>query len=388
MNGNSTEPRRRARRLLLELLRPRESASAARDVTRGVAIDWDWLLDRAESHRVTPLLARRLSALSDALPERALTRVRDFEASARDNAGSARRTLSELTSCFGDAGIRFVLLKGPHLSESVYHDPTLRAFGDLDLLLPAGDVYRAEQLLLERGYYFWIPRPMRRYLPPPLRDQNTPAARDAAREVLRERHRHVILVLREDDPRLRVELHWHITKPGVLKVRAGELLERTTRTEISGMSVETLDPHAAFVHVAVHALEHSPVGFRLLHLCDVAWLLEHLPGASDRREIMKLAKAWGAEAHVRCASHLAGTLFSAPVAGIEPPGTFARAFLLMAGMTDRLVDGGHPAARSARLLMRMLKETSWELALGRRPSRAAATLATVGRTRLGVGARS
>ena len=49
----------------------------------------------------------------------------------------AERKLLRLADAFDDAGIEYAILKGPALAHTVYGEPCLRAFGDLDLLVRA-----------------------------------------------------------------------------------------------------------------------------------------------------------------------------------------------------------------------------------------------------------
>jgi len=50
------------------------------------------------------------------------------------------------------AGIDVLVLKGPHLACTVYEDPGVRKYGDLDLLVRPGDFSEAVRILLEKGY--------------------------------------------------------------------------------------------------------------------------------------------------------------------------------------------------------------------------------------------
>ena len=53
---------------------------------------------------------------------------------------------------FDQRGIEFLALKGPALSQVLYHNPCLRQFGDLDLLVRPQDVSRARTALNELGF--------------------------------------------------------------------------------------------------------------------------------------------------------------------------------------------------------------------------------------------
>jgi hypothetical protein len=69
------------------------------------------------------------------------------------------------------------------------------------------------------------------------------------------------------------------------------------------IEVTTLDPEATLAHLAVHATTCAFAGFRLLHLCDVAWAA----AAADGAELQKLLER--ASSHVKAIVGLAAQLF-------------------------------------------------------------------------------
>ena len=60
--------------------------------------------------------------------------------------------LLELIQLFKGNGITAIPFKGPVLAESIYGDPALRQFDDLDILIHRNDAIKAFQLLLSYGY--------------------------------------------------------------------------------------------------------------------------------------------------------------------------------------------------------------------------------------------
>jgi hypothetical protein len=273
---------------------------------------------------------------------------------------------------YGELSIPFLLVKGAVLSEHVYGDPHLRPFYDVDLLIPDEHMTQAERVLLDRGYFFLRPQFLMKYLNGSDEDPES-----GLRRLLRERHRNLSLVLREDDPRLPVELHWHITKPGILKVDAAGLWREATTATVSGLSVKTLSLEGMLLHTAVHAMEQPPRKFKLLHLCDVVWIIQRL-GHKLRIPVLKeMIQAWGAEQHFFGALQAAEAIFPFPVPEAERyarPSRWSRCCLHLAGVKRSIVDHGQPSSSLGRVALRLLREIFWDLSFLRPPKRAWETL--------------
>jgi len=60
--------------------------------------------------------------------------------------------LDRVCRSLAERGVRSLTLKGPALARHLYGDVSLRTSKDLDILIPVGDLGRAEQLLQELGY--------------------------------------------------------------------------------------------------------------------------------------------------------------------------------------------------------------------------------------------
>ena len=70
---------------------------------------------------------------------------------------AAQQLLAEVTfknvrDLLAEKGIEVLLLKGPHLGNTVYDSPKDRLYGDLDILVRPEDFERATNVLLENGF--------------------------------------------------------------------------------------------------------------------------------------------------------------------------------------------------------------------------------------------
>jgi hypothetical protein len=157
------------------------------------------------------------------------------------------RALIEAAATLVDAGIPYRALKGPVLAHTVYRDPALRSFGDVDLLVPGPMFDRALQVLETLGYH-------RRFVEP--------------RSGFDSRFSKGACLERTDS----IELDMHRTlAPGAFGVRLGhaELMARPPKTfELGEHVIQGLDAELAFVHACFHAAlgDHPP---RLAPLRDI-----------------------------------------------------------------------------------------------------------------------
>lgn len=181
------------------------------------------------------------------------------------------RALIDAASTLAAAGIPYRALKGPVLAHTVYGDPALRSFGDIDLLVPGECFDDAAAALRGLGFD-------RRFIEP----RSGFDARFAKGACLE----------RDDG----VELDMHRTfAPGAFGVRLAhaELFARPARTfELGGRTIAGLDRELAFVHACFHAaLGDNPA--RLVPVRDV---VEISSIGFDECAVIELA------ASVRCGS--------------------------------------------------------------------------------------
>ncbi len=115
--------------------------------------DWPGTIELARLHNVLGLLAQRLVAVRPAsVPESV---IEDLVTERRlMNRWTVLRggQLLALAEALEDEGIPMLSVKGPALSQDLYGDPSLRAFGDLDIVVRRADVDDARRVLLANGF--------------------------------------------------------------------------------------------------------------------------------------------------------------------------------------------------------------------------------------------
>ena len=266
----------------------------------------------AELTRLTPLVfANRLQGLL----------LHDLEQIGADGAlvdelrSSSDRRVTSHIAVLGDlrriataleaAGIAVMALKGPVLTECVYRDPSLRPYGDIDLLVAAADFECAVETLEGVGC--------------DLIDANWDL-------ILNERRSQ--LHLRTPFGNM-VDLHWHLMNRGSVResfnIPIHSIFDRRVRVDVGGFAVDTMSPEDTIVHVATNAALGG--GRRLLASVDIRYVIER--GDPSWSEVEARARAWRVGSLVWLSLLRAHRLADAPVpedavAALQP-GTAQRA---------------------------------------------------------------
>jgi hypothetical protein len=225
------------------------------------------LLDLATAQRIPGHLVAALdSGVICATPEqRAEAGRRHEEALALDLV--LERLLAETSNMFADAGIVHRGLKGPVLARTLYAEPALRSFGDVDLLVAADQFDEAVALLVARGG-----RP--RYREPRTRFTS--------------RFGKGVCVVTADG--LELDVHRvFVAGPFGLAIDAQDLFEDPCNIVVGGVEIPVPSPDLTFLHVCYHAAlgDRAP---RYTTLRDIAEFL--CPVSVDVGHVLTLAERW------------------------------------------------------------------------------------------------
>jgi hypothetical protein len=120
-------------------------------------LDWEFILGKARSHALVPLLYRNLSEYcADQVPSAILQQLEsDHKANAKRNLALTEELIRVLR-ILETEDISAVPYKGPALAALAYGDITLRRFCDLDIVIRPRDIIPAKSLLISHGYQ-WHP---------------------------------------------------------------------------------------------------------------------------------------------------------------------------------------------------------------------------------------
>lgn len=295
MRPEERETRDISRAALVAALHPDSGQFARLVETAADRIDWPWVLERAAAHKVAALLAARVEQceLTARVGEAAATRLRKTRQEARARADVAHATLRELSARFQEARIPFLVVKGSVVAEHVYRDAAARRFYDVDIVVQPEMVEAAEALLRGEGYR--LGQVEKLLGARPRGDAERRLAEKLTHEFYR-RFEYEVPFVAPSAARLAVDLHWHIAPRARVRIGAHDLWRYTTAVVVADMQVMTLTPAATVIHLAVHATTCSFPGFRLLHLCDVAWAATRLGAQCE--DLRAVADDWGVGAHL------------------------------------------------------------------------------------------
>ncbi len=252
-------------------------------------MDWDALAEAAEYHGLGPILCCTLDRVCPELvPENIARHLRScYRDSAKRHLIFTVKLLA-LLDCFESEGIAVMVLKGPALAESLYPDPALRSYSDLDLMVQKQDVPGALRVLTREGYRL-----------------DAHLARLPLHTLLSLKFE---LFLRQEHGEA-VDLQWDIgfaDDPFRFDV---EILWRSLSPfRIAEREVPSLSPESLMLFLCVHGAKH--LWSRLQWLGDVAWLARAQP---DWGVISDLATEAGCLTPLLLGLLLAQELLEAPV---------------------------------------------------------------------------
>jgi putative nucleotidyltransferase-like protein len=211
----------------------------------------------------------------------------------RRNAGrriTAGEDLRVLSRALDEAGIRFLAVKGPVVSELLYPRSDLRAFWDLDLVVSHESLWDAVETMRAAGC--------------------SGLTSESRAGYERETRGQVHLHGRHGTP---IDLHWHLLNRSSLRrplaLDMDALFERARIVTVAGASVRTLDPTDTLFHLALHAGLGGANRLSWLKDVDRAVRAE----TADWDELARRVHAAAAEDLVAVALRRARTMVGAPI---------------------------------------------------------------------------
>lgn len=161
------------------------------------------------------------------------------------------RLLKELTflfRIFRENEIPLIVLKGIPLSQELYNSPYLRPTSDIDLLIKKRDLEKACSLLTQAGYKTRENKIIDITKIPPKRQG-----------------RHLPDLKKEN---IKLDLHRTLTPENWdFDISENFFWERTYEVKIDFNNFTTLNPELLFIHLCIHAIEHS---FMFILLYDIS----------------------------------------------------------------------------------------------------------------------
>jgi len=165
--------------------------------------------------------------------------------------------------------ITAIPFKGPVLASLAYGGLSLRAAGDLDILVPRTDAIKAKDLLISRGYHPHYE----------LTDDQ---------EFARSHH----FLLMRDQGAIAVEVHWRLSEASFgFGLSDDDLWRKPAHSRLSGVDVTVLPTGELLLYLCAHGAKHY--WERLSWICDVAELIRN-DRAIEWEPLVRQARAIGA----------------------------------------------------------------------------------------------
>jgi hypothetical protein len=254
-------------------------------------IDWDVVWEAGDWHGVLPLLSHNLhAAASQLVPEEVLERLRRRQqATAHQNLYMTAQLL-RLVEALEAAGIPSIPMKGAVLAHTLYPNPALREFSDIDILVRKQDLVRAKQVLSSLGFT--------------LARSNL----EGAQEIAFRRRMYAYFFLRPTDG-LVVDLHWKLAPTYQLAaIPVAALWDHADSCRIGGVELRSFAPEVTLLLLCFHGAKHGPAPWpKLKWLVDVAELIRTYPGL-DWEELFMMTRASGCSRMVELGLRLAHDL--------------------------------------------------------------------------------
>jgi Uncharacterised nucleotidyltransferase len=217
------------------------------------SIDWQALLDLADSHGVLPLFCKKYSG---PLPDTFASRVRSQWISAASLASELQGLLEQF--CLHN--LEVMPLKGPLLAQALYGSPGLRPSDDLDLLVQRQDFNKAQSLLIDLGFE-------------PVYQTDDYHQAFQRRDVW-------------------VELHFSVAPPTSPAMDLDRAWDRAPVAQFRGQKARFFSNPDLLIYLTIHGTKHEFA--RLIWVLDFARALGDLSD-DDLNEVFTLARALGIE---------------------------------------------------------------------------------------------
>ncbi|WP_052374314.1 nucleotidyltransferase family protein [Methanobacterium sp. SMA-27] len=218
-------------------------------------LDWDYLIQRAFQHKLTPLLYWNLKEFKEEVPENVL---KCFKESFNRNVKKNLLMLGELlklVNLFEKHGLNVIPYKGPLLAIYAYKNLALRQFDDLDIFVDKNDVLKVKEILISYGY----------------NPQFELKGFKEKRFIKSQRE----YKFKNPETNISLEVHWQFQ--GVSFSLSNDPLflgdpENVEIVKISNKEISSLSPENMLLILCIHASGHY--WDRLSWICDVSELIQ------------------------------------------------------------------------------------------------------------------
>lgn len=261
-------------------------------------INWNYLLEIAESNGIVPLLNQNLSlSCPDTIPRAVLDKLRiQFKITILRNQFLAD-TLLQILNILEDHNIPAIPFKGPVLAASVYSNLSLRQFSDLDILVHRQDLQQVVELLLTYGYDRGIEHTF---------------LMDTHLQAMNLMHDWGEYPLQSENGLIKLDLHGRLVAGDTFDLSSdfNFFWEDLEAVNLQGQSILTFSPENLLLYLCIHGTKD--LWKRLCWICDVAETIR-VHQKMDWEQLVEKSSALGCEQMLFLGLSLAHNLLSAPL---------------------------------------------------------------------------
>jgi len=260
-------------------------------------VDWEKIYTLAIQHRILPLVYRNSRAhCADLVPSETLEKGKvAYKNNGMQNLMMVGH-LIRILSLLHENNIAAVPFKGPVLALSLYGDPALRSFGDIDVLIHRKNLNRAVRLLVQQGFLSLF------------------SLNEKQLEKLSRTDNEFPLINQENGVTL--DLQWEISG-GYFKhpMTLDDLSSPLKDVTVAGKNIPGFSDEDLLLYLCIHGNQHT--WKQLDHVCCIAELIRITPNI-DWGKIFSTASSCKALRMLRI-----GLLLVADLFGLTIPAPFA-----------------------------------------------------------------
>jgi hypothetical protein len=244
-------------KLLLNCSLTRISEDNIKKIKQIIAMDLDWnyLIQLANMHRLSPLLYWNLNEISpEAIPPNLKRDLQEhFHRNVRKNLAMFKELLGVINILY-EQGIVPIPYKGPVLAIMTYKNLGFRIFGDLDFYVPLKDVSQTSDILIKGGFEPWI--------------ELTSNQEKAFYKFQREYH------FTNKETGITIEIKWKFLS-SLLSIQNEPFFhenEFLREVDLDQFKVKTISPEYLILILSIHNASHSFSS--LYRFCDISELIK------------------------------------------------------------------------------------------------------------------
>jgi hypothetical protein len=275
-----------------------QGRAGARLPSLGTAVDWPAVLELATVHRVAPLIRQALAAApKGAVPGPIMAQ---FDAALWHSQAATllcEYELASLLTTLAAARVNVLVLKGATLAHTLYPQPELRPYHDLDILCRHAEYPRLACALTAAGYA--------------AEAKNEPWVR------LSPLASFPVQTYRPPSGTLDIEVHTDVLQLGLVERNHENFWSEAETLSLGSVAMRSLAPIHQVLHLAAHAHRHGYV--RLLWLVDLDLFVRRWGVTLDWASAMALARDEGMGLVLRHALATTRAVLGTPLPPLPPP---------------------------------------------------------------------